>query len=287
MALVVCVSGEEKARKSSFRADYKKPWMLKDYLGGDDMSSCSSNGFRSFPRRQCCAAVIRNNSHVKQPQPKRMFLRNRSYSSALRRASMAVINVVKLLPFNSPAKSSANSGESKRLLSRNFSKKLFRRSFFWKKEKNDVVDNVIVKNKKKMKVDHVDEIERWISSGVVGKEKYQPLDLSNDTTITINASTRSISNSDGKSDSSWSDITFTSDSSENDVVERREKIQEVVSKRVGVIVGGGIEDSVKPVVAKVRRWFFCFYSLLLNTFCLRVRYFCIAFLAVDLAFCFV
>lgn len=255
MALVVSTfcGGEEKERRSS---SFRKPWMLKDYLG-DDLSSCSSNGFRSFPRRQCCAAVrgiiekevIRNgrNNNTK----KRMLVKNRSISSTLQRASMAVINAVKLLPFNSPAKNAVDSGEGKRFLPRSFSKKLFRRSFFWKKERSN---NVVVVRKKK-KDDHDDEIERWISSGVVGKEKYQPSDLSNDTTVTM---TSVSNNSDGKSDSSWSDLTFTSDSltcsSENDTVERREKMEEV-SKRVGVIAG---EDSVEPAVAKVRIMFHVF-----------------------------
>ncbi|GLT54969.1 hypothetical protein SLA2020_281270 [Shorea laevis] len=31
--------------------------MLKDYLRDDFLSSCSSNGFKSFPRRQCCTTV--------------------------------------------------------------------------------------------------------------------------------------------------------------------------------------------------------------------------------------
>ncbi|KAG6384025.1 hypothetical protein SASPL_156177 [Salvia splendens] len=34
----------------------RAPLLLKDHLL-DDMSSCSSNGFKSFPRRQCCTAV--------------------------------------------------------------------------------------------------------------------------------------------------------------------------------------------------------------------------------------
>ncbi|XP_057520103.1 uncharacterized protein LOC130800529 [Amaranthus tricolor] len=253
MALVVFMCGEEKARTSSFRAE-RKPWMLKDYLG-DDLSSCSSNGFRSFPRRQCCVAVRniiekevvrtgRNNNHSKAP--KRMLVRNRSISSTLQRASMAVINAVKFLPFSSDSKNSSQLSDGNRFLSRSFSKKLFRKSLFWKKERKNNNGVVIKKNKD----DHEkfdDEIEEWISSGVVGKEKYQPLDLSNDTTVT-NVSTTSISNSDGKSDSSWpDDITFTSDSSENDVVEEGVKIEvekeEVSSNSDGVLTG---EASVGP-----------------------------------------
>ncbi|XP_021735919.1 uncharacterized protein LOC110702507 [Chenopodium quinoa] len=254
MALVVSFCGESQARKSS---SFRKPWMLKDYLG-DDLSSCSSNGFRSFPRRQCCVAVrsiieneiTRNhrisnsssNSNNMKP-PKRILVRNRSVSGTLHKASMALINAVKMLPFNSQAKS----GDGKRFLPRSFSKKLFRRSF-WKREKSN---NVVVVLKKEGV--HDDEIERWISSGVAGTEKYKPSDLSNDTTVT----TTSGSNSDGKSESSWSDLTFNSDSltcsSENDAVERSEKMEEeVVSRIVGVIAA---DDTVKPAVAKEKMWF--------------------------------
>uniref|UniRef100_A0A803LQS0 DUF4378 domain-containing protein n=1 Tax=Chenopodium quinoa TaxID=63459 RepID=A0A803LQS0_CHEQI len=156
---------------------------------------------------------------------------------------MALINAVKMLPFNSQAKS----GDGKRFLPRSFSKKLFRRSF-WKREKSN---NVVVVLKKEGV--HDDEIERWISSGVAGTEKYKPSDLSNDTTVT----TTSGSNSDGKSESSWSDLTFNSDSltcsSENDAVERSEKMEEeVVSRIVGVIAA---DDTVKPAVAKEKMWF--------------------------------
>ncbi|KAG6437592.1 hypothetical protein SASPL_102511 [Salvia splendens] len=34
----------------------RTPLLLKDHLL-EDMSSCSSNGFKSFPRRQCCTAL--------------------------------------------------------------------------------------------------------------------------------------------------------------------------------------------------------------------------------------
>ncbi|XP_074264840.1 uncharacterized protein LOC141587293 [Silene latifolia] len=278
MALVV--TNEEKSRRSSFRAE-KKPWMLRDYLR-DDMSSCSSNGFRSFPRKQCCVAVknIIENEVIRngRPSPKppkalrnRNRNRNRNVSSALQRASMAVINAVKLLPFNSitasnngngNGNSNGNGGSGLRFLPRSFSKKLFKRSFFWKK--SSVVKNDVVVVEKRSNVDdYCDEIERWISSGIVATEKYEPLDLSNETSVT-NASTTSNSNSntsnDGKSSDSWSDITFTSDYltslSENDAVKRKEKVvgknggeeEEVVSQSVGVLAGDDSSD--EPAVVK-------------------------------------
>ncbi|KAF2297656.1 hypothetical protein GH714_001970 [Hevea brasiliensis] len=92
--------------------------MLKDYLR-DDLSSCSSNGFKSFPRRQCCTTVrflleIDLNTNP-NPNPKhtrqQFFKRSRSSKaasttiSALQKASEAVIKAVKLLPFLPPSSS--------------------------------------------------------------------------------------------------------------------------------------------------------------------------------------
>uniref|UniRef100_A0A7C9FLJ7 Uncharacterized protein n=2 Tax=Opuntia streptacantha TaxID=393608 RepID=A0A7C9FLJ7_OPUST len=254
MALVLSVAGEDKSRRLSFRAE-KKPWLLQDYLR-DDANSCSSNGFRSFPRRECCAAVksIIDKEFIQNAGisgSSKRLTRSRTISSALHKASMAVINAVKFLPFKSAAGSSSAKGDAKRLLPRSFSKKLFKRSFCWKKSGGER------KAVKKADDDECDEIERWIKSGVVTSEKYQPLDLSNKTAVTNASSTTTrTSNSDGKSDS-WSDITFTSDyltytSSENDIVDRREKFQvEDVGEEVGGRGGATtVEDSVEPAVAK-------------------------------------
>lgn len=279
MAMVVSssISSEEKARRSSFRAE-KRPWMLRDYLR-DDMSSCSSSGFRSFPRSQCCVAVkniiekevIRGGAGAggrnpkrrrPPPPPSKCFGRNRTISSALQRASVAVINAVKLLPFRTPASDGGGGGggggEGNWLLPRSFSKKLFKRSFWKRKSSSSSLavgggggggERKVAAVVKKEEEEECDEIERWISSGVAGVEKYQPLDLSNDTTATSNSN----SNSDGKSDS-WSDITFTSDCltspSENDAVDRRDNsVEEEVSKRGGMTATG--VDSGSPAVTKV------------------------------------
>ncbi|KAK9668218.1 hypothetical protein RND81_13G042200 [Saponaria officinalis] len=282
MALVVS-KNEKSSKRTSFRSE-KKPWMLRDYLR-DDMSSCSSNGFRSFPRKQCCIAVknmIEIEANRSKPPQKLLVKnrnRNRNVSAALQRASMAVINAVKLIPFRSAVVS--NGGSGRRFLPRSFSKKLFNRSFFWKKSssvdhrndvvfKRDCVEQCVIVDE-----DDDDEIERWISSGVAAKEIYEPLDLSNDTSVT-NASTTSNSNSnnsnDGKSSDCWSDITFTSDYlpilSENDSVSRRQKLkgksgggddggggeeEEVVGQSVGVLTG---DDSIahQPAAVIQKSW---------------------------------
>ncbi|CAK7335439.1 unnamed protein product [Dovyalis caffra] len=123
-----------------------KPLMLKDYLL-DDLSSCSSNGFKSFPRRQCCTTVRflleidLKTKHQQQQHQKQLSKRSRSSKaasttiSALQKASVAVINAVKLLPFpssNSTLKSSSPSRSRKELLPRSLSRKLFKKSF-WRK----------------------------------------------------------------------------------------------------------------------------------------------------------
>lgn len=80
-----------------------KSVLLKDYLL-DDLSSCSSNGFRSYPRRQCCTKVrylieIDLTKHTKlHPTRKKHILKNKSKSksrSVLRKASTAIVSVFK------------------------------------------------------------------------------------------------------------------------------------------------------------------------------------------------
>ncbi|ESW27562.1 hypothetical protein PHAVU_003G212900 [Phaseolus vulgaris] len=114
----------------------KRPLLLKDYLR-DDLSSCSSNGFKSLPRRQCCTTV--GFFVEKDPQLQRKTRstlpprrRRRSSVSVLQRASVAVINAIKSLP------TSHKSGRAKRgvnttgVLCRSLSRKLLSRSF-WRK----------------------------------------------------------------------------------------------------------------------------------------------------------
>ncbi|KAK1438657.1 hypothetical protein QVD17_04466 [Tagetes erecta] len=76
------------------------PVLLKDHLL-DDLSSCSSNGFRSYPRRQCCTKVrylIQIDLNNKHPPS----LKSKSKSSSvLRKASTAVVNVFRNFHFSS------------------------------------------------------------------------------------------------------------------------------------------------------------------------------------------
>uniref|UniRef100_A0A803PRH0 Uncharacterized protein n=1 Tax=Cannabis sativa TaxID=3483 RepID=A0A803PRH0_CANSA len=149
-AMVSSYDHHQKAvvRKSSIMIE-RKPLMLKDYLL-DDLSSCSSNGFKSFPRRQCCSTVRflleidlkqnhqhRSRRHNPKEQPnlvkaKRHFRSSRSGRftiSVLQRASDAVINAVKQMPFPS-VMSSVQNRARKGLLPRSLSRKLLNNRFW-------------------------------------------------------------------------------------------------------------------------------------------------------------
>ncbi|KAI3453651.1 hypothetical protein Pfo_010314 [Paulownia fortunei] len=166
-----------------------KPLLLKDYLL-DDLSSCSSNGFKSYPRRQCCTSTVRFLIEIdlqnKQQRKKylsfkkspKALLKNQSKSALA--AFQSVITAVRRLPFGA-----ATSPEKKKLkksiLPRNLSKKILKKSSFWKRKSNHK------------------EIERWKSFGQLLKEDSEPLDISNSSMTT---------RSDGKS-KSWSESNFT------------------------------------------------------------------------------
>ncbi|KAH0648801.1 hypothetical protein KY285_034049 [Solanum tuberosum] len=131
-----------------------KTLMLKDYLL-DDLSSCSSSGFRSYPRRQCCTTVrflleidLKNKYQPALPPPpyKAKTIPRSKLSppsaatataakvSAFQKASVAVINAVKHLPF-AGVRSSSTSKKKKPMMRtifpRSISRKLKRS--FWKR----------------------------------------------------------------------------------------------------------------------------------------------------------
>ncbi|XP_019434176.1 PREDICTED: uncharacterized protein LOC109340868 [Lupinus angustifolius] len=113
----------------------RKSSLLKDYLI-DDLSSCSSNGFNSFPRQQyCCTTIGQRKKTINTTLPPKSNSTSSSSSkiSALYRASEAVISTFKSFPLSqkngAKAKKSATS-----FLSRSFSRKvLFSSRRFWKK----------------------------------------------------------------------------------------------------------------------------------------------------------
>ncbi|KAG6606125.1 hypothetical protein SDJN03_03442, partial [Cucurbita argyrosperma subsp. sororia] len=105
---------------------------LKDFLLQDDFSSCSSNGFRSFPRSQCCTTTVRfllNNDFKRTdssvtkslPPPTASTRIALPAVSTLQKASNAVVRAFKQFP-----------------LRRSISRKLILISF-WKK--SNLVDS--------------------------------------------------------------------------------------------------------------------------------------------------
>ncbi|KAI3836320.1 hypothetical protein MKW92_035775 [Papaver armeniacum] len=210
----------------------KKPVMerrivlLKDFLK-EEMSSCSSNGFKSFPRKTCCTYSIRHlvemdlksRDLTKNPSfPKNHhLLRNKSSStsttasttiSALQKASVAVINVVKYLTFSSSSSSSSklsslsSSSSSSRKqgnsLSRSLSKKLKSKSF-WRKnngEKNSrKVEKEIIKDAGRVK-----DIMKWKSFRDLQKRSSSSLSIQTITTTTNTIYSWSPSSSDSECD---------------------------------------------------------------------------------------
>ncbi|KAL5748657.1 hypothetical protein ACOSQ2_025954 [Xanthoceras sorbifolium] len=241
----------------------RSPLMLKDYLR-DDLSSCSSNGFKSFPRRQCCTTVRflleidlkTRDSNTTTTTTKRLLHRSRSKAasttiSALQRASEAVLSAVKLLPFPNSVKSQSPSPSVQRrakkgLLSRSFSRKLLKRSF-WKKA-----------DRRKEDEEHTRTIIKPLKLfGEFLGEQHQPSDQNNPQFHTTSSTPNrvSISCSSSKSNSnSWTESDFTENtlqsssgnsesSSENDAVESPNDVQSsvAVSNQTGVSVG---EDSI-------------------------------------------
>ncbi|CAN6846342.1 unnamed protein product [Brassica oleracea] len=143
MASITC-SSDQRLSTSKRRL---KPLMLRDYLL-DDLSSCSSNGFKSFPRRQppsssstvrrlLDAEIKRSGlSHHHHHKP-RLTRRSRTscgtaISHAVHKASTAFLNAVKLIPFHATVTSRKGDQKQQGVFSRSFSKRLLSKRF-WRK----------------------------------------------------------------------------------------------------------------------------------------------------------
>ncbi|KAK7330649.1 hypothetical protein VNO77_24847 [Canavalia gladiata] len=124
--------------KRSTKHAPKPSLMLKDYLR-DDLSSSSSSGFKSFPRRQCCTTVgFRGEKDLQLQRKRRNKVPRRRHGSssfstilALQRASEAVMKAIKSLPLSQKTKAASG------VLSRSFSRKLLSRSFWRKVSKEE------------------------------------------------------------------------------------------------------------------------------------------------------
>ena len=128
--------------------------MLKDYLL-DDLRSCSSSCFRTYPRRQCCTSVgflleinLKNKppKHIKRPPLKNP---SKPLPSAFQRA----INAVKSLPSAAITSSSSTSSNNLilTLLPRSLSRNLLKRSFWKRNDRKEIprlepISQLIVQN---------------------------------------------------------------------------------------------------------------------------------------------
>ncbi|CAH2071296.1 unnamed protein product [Thlaspi arvense] len=227
MASITC-SSDQRLSTSKRRL---KPLMLRDYLL-DDLSSCSSNGFKSFPRRQTHpssspSSTVRRllDAEIKRsglihPHKPRLTRRRRttcgtSISHAVHKASTSFLNAVKLLPFPSTSTVTSRKGDQKPgVFSRSFSKRLLSRSF-WRKSTSRSRREVTV-------VDGDGEIQWWRSAAFFSDEESldKPSDLiSQISTVVPDEATFSLSTKittvefiSGDSSSSGSEI-FTNSSS--------------------------------------------------------------------------
>ncbi|KAJ0243176.1 hypothetical protein HA466_0203980 [Hirschfeldia incana] len=182
MASITC-SSDQRLSTSKRRL---KPLMLRDYLL-DDLSSCSSNGFKSFPRRQppsssstvrrLLDAEIKRSGLIHHHKP-RLTKRSRTtcgtaISHAVHKASTAFLNAVKLIPFHSTV-TSRKGGDQKQQganISRSFSKRLLSKRF-WRKP--------VSHSRREVTVELGDgEIQWWISAAFFPEEESldRPSDL--------------------------------------------------------------------------------------------------------------
>ncbi|KAJ0264806.1 GAR2-like protein [Hirschfeldia incana] len=192
MASITC-SSDQRLSTSKRRL---KPLMLRDYLL-DDLSSCSSNGFKSFPRRQhppsSSSSTVRRllDTEMKRSgliHKPRLTRRSRTtcgmaISNAVHKASTAFLNAVKLLPFHATVK--IDEKQQQGVFFRSFSKRSF-----WRKPASHSRREVTV-------TDVGDgEIQWWRSAAFFPDEESldQPSDLfSQISTVAADESTFSVS----------------------------------------------------------------------------------------------
>lgn len=227
-----------------------KSLMLKDYLR-DDLRSCSSSGFKSFPRRQCCTTLrflleidLKSTKNSRRPhrqshntKPKRLLQRSPYKTiSALRRASEALLHAFKQLPFPS-VKSPSSSTQQRRertLVPRNLSLKLLKRNF-WREAGRERDEQTI---------------KPWKMFPGYLKEEQQPSDQNTrqcpTTSITSTSSSSSESNSWAESDFSTVDILQSSSSVENDTVESKNDISSSVNEDSTTITNS--EENAKVLI---------------------------------------
>ncbi|KAG8476543.1 hypothetical protein CXB51_033425 [Gossypium anomalum] len=231
----------------------KKSLMLKDYLR-DDLGSCSSSGFKSFPRRQCCTTIrflleadLKKSKHNYSSATKRLLKRSRSKPgssttiSALQRASESVLKAIKLLPFPFTKSWPPSSSQS------NSRRKLFKRGF-WRKSTD--------------KEDHGrggGEIKRWKLFSEFLEEKNQPSYQNTIPSYNTTDACSTVRVSPSRSSNSWAESEFTANNlqswsghpeswTRNDTVSSKTTSPEEknVSNRAGVTVAEDSKEDWAP-----------------------------------------
>ncbi|KAG4930327.1 hypothetical protein AAZX31_17G127900 [Glycine max] len=180
----------------------KRSVLLKDYLR-DDLSSCSSNGFKSLTRQQCCTTVgffMEKDLQLQRKRRNTFTPRSTTSSSsstilALQRASGAIINAIKSLPL------SQKSGVAG-VLSRSFSRKVLSRRFFWRKAaaREEGSEGVPRRRKSFRELIMLDHEEH--------RKATSSLNEDTDTTV-FAAHAPSVTTSSGRGSESWGDSEFT------------------------------------------------------------------------------
>ncbi|XP_021972475.1 uncharacterized protein LOC110867784 [Helianthus annuus] len=242
------------ASRASFSDDSRKlkhilpkSLLLRDYLL-DDMSSCSSNGFRSYPRRQCCTTVRflietdLNKNHKMFSKPHRTSnIKPPKQSSILQKASEVMIKAFKRLPFVD-----ARVSTKAKLLPRSLSRKLLKRGFWNKTDQPN--------NKTKRLTTFADLIKQ--DDVVTPLPLPSPLRLSTAVTVEIRSLT---SNNDSWSATTES-LTTTVNSSEvnlaqNDVAdELHEKMKRTDGNRVGVTTVTATVNNYSDATENAKKW---------------------------------
>ncbi|XP_045792524.1 uncharacterized protein LOC123887284 [Trifolium pratense] len=184
--------------------------MLKDYLRDDDLSSCSSSGFKSFPRRRqyCCTTVgFLPEKDLQLKHKKRKTKTNTNTTKlprrrpTLERASEAVITAIKSLS-SSQKKANSTTG----VLSRSFSRKLLSRKFWRKAVKEQGSEGVL-------------KFRRPFRELLMQERDYKPTSFSAAKSIT-SVSSGCCSNSWGETEFTFtSNATSSDSSSENELVD--------------------------------------------------------------------
>ncbi|XP_050235877.1 uncharacterized protein LOC126685912 [Mercurialis annua] len=179
----------------------RRPRMLKDFLI-DESNSCSSNGFRSFPRYPADSLPVR--TLIKNDlDSKNSLTRTRSSISAFQNM---IINAIKNMQFMTAVKSTS-------ILPRTLSRRLSSKRSTCKENQENKETEV------KVTVVTIKDIIRWKSFRDLIEEKSPPSDLppssphhyTTTTTTTGSTATTPCSRSSNGSTSSWCDSDFTAE----------------------------------------------------------------------------